>query len=181
MKSLSNMIIVAGTGRHVGKTTFICELISHFSSLYEVTGIKISPHFHQLSYKNALICQPDQFIIRKELDAESGKDSSRMLKAGAHKVFYIEADDKHLSGAMDAIMREIVSNPVICESASLRRLIIPGLFIFIENKPVTRQDKNQDLKEKADIIIHTYKNSFNFNCRDFSFDGKRWKLLKTKG
>jgi len=181
MKAFSNMIVVAGAGRHVGKTTFICELISHFSSLYEVTGIKISPHFHQLSHKNELICHSDHFIIRKELDTESGKDSSRMLKAGAHKVFYIEAADKHVSGAMDAIMSEIGSNPVICESAALRRLIIPGIFIFIENNPVTGQDKNPDLKEKADLIMHTFKNSFNFNYRDISFDGQRWKLLRTKG
>ncbi len=180
MKAFPNMILVAGADRHVGKTTLICELISRFSSLYKVTGIKISPHFHQQSHINELICQSDHFIIRKELDSESGKDSSRMLKAGAHKVFYIEAADKHVSGALNAILSEIGSNPVICESAALRRFIIPGIFIFIENNRVTGKDKNPDLKEKADLIIHTFKNSFNFNYRDISFNGKKWKLLRIK-
>ncbi len=179
MKELSNMILVAGAGRNVGKTVFICELIKHFSSAHELTGIKISPHIHHQSLENIMIRQSNHFIICKEVNAESGKDSSRMLRAGAHKVYYIEAADKYLPDALNAIMPEIDSCPVICESAGLRKFVIPGIFIFIENILHSGYNKNSWQKEKADFIVHAVENSFNFNCRDIDFDRKRWKRTKT--
>jgi len=179
MMEFSNMILVAGEGRNVGKTSLACELIRHFSSAYELVGIKISPHFHQKSHENALVHHSDQFIIYQEINAESGKDSSRMLKAGAHKVYYIESADKYIFDALKVILPEIDSQPVICESAALRKFVHPGIFLFMENIKATGNLKNNVQKEKADLIVHASENSFNFNCRDIHFDGRRWTLLKT--
>lgn len=175
-----NMIIIAGSGRNVGKTSLVCELIRCFSSKHELVGLKISPHFHQKSSDNKLIRQSDHFVIYKETDAESGKDSSRMLSAGARKVFYIESDDKYLPDALNIILPEIQTGPVICESAAIRKFIHPGIFIFIEKPMTSGRNKNEDQKEKADFIVHASKNSFNFNCRDIQFDGRKWTILKKR-
>jgi hypothetical protein len=174
MMKFYNMILIAGAGRNVGKTNLACELIRHFSSALEVVGIKISPHFHQKSHENELVNQSDKFIISKEIHTESQKDSSRMLKAGAHKVYFIEADDKYVSDAFRVVASEIDSRPIICESAALRKFVHPGIFIFIDKNLTPGNSKHEDQKEKADFIVHTFENSFNF--RNIQFDGKRWKL-----
>jgi hypothetical protein len=179
MMEFSNMILVAGAGRNVGKTSLACELIRRFSSAYELVGIKISPHFHQRSHENELIHHSDHFIIYREINAESGKDSSRMLKAGAHHVYYLESSDKYIFDAFMVILPEIDYQPVICESAVLRKFVHPGIFIYIENIKVSGKNKNNDQKEKADLIVHASENSFNFNSRDVHFDGRRWTLLKS--
>jgi len=174
-----NMLLVAGAGRNVGKTSFICELIGHFSSLQELTGIKISPHHHSMSDENMMIHQSDHFIIREEANAGSGKDSSRMLKAGAKRVYYIEAADIYISDALNEIMPGIETRPVICESAALRKYLIPGIFIFIDSIRAEGTGKNADQKEKANFIVHAYKNSFNFNFGDICYNGKKWRLSNT--
>lgn len=178
MMKFSNMILIAGTDRNVGKTSLACELIRHFSSVHELVGIKISPHFHPKSHENELIHQSDHFIICKEINTDSQKDSSRMLKAGAHKVYYIEADDKYVSDAFRIVASEINSRPIICESAALRKFVHPGIFIFVDKNLTSEHYKHEDLKEKADFIVHTFENSINF--RNIQFDGKRWKLLGKK-
>jgi hypothetical protein len=181
MMEFSNMILVGGAGRNVGKTSFICDLIRHFSAAYDLVGIKISPHTHQRSHENEMIRRSDDFIIWVEANAKTGKDSSRMLKAGAHKVYYVEVTDRHTSEALQMIMPEIESYPVICESAALRRFIIPGIFIFIDNMQASANTKNMDQKEKADFILHPSENSFNFNYGNIFFNGKKWIRLKKEG
>lgn len=174
MMKFLNMILVAGAARNVGKTSLVCELIRHFSSAHELVGIKISPHFHQKSHDNKLLYHSDHFIIYEENHVESGKDTSRMLKAGAQKVYYIEAADRYLPDALKIILSEIKTKPTICESAALRKFIDPGIFIFMENTLISGHKKNEDQKEKADFIVCASENSFNFNPGDICFDGKRW-------
>jgi len=41
-----NILLVSGNGRNSGKTTLACKIIERFSKDHEITGLKISPHFH---------------------------------------------------------------------------------------------------------------------------------------
>lgn len=120
----------------------------------------------------------DDYIIYREFSRNSGKDSSRMLKAGASAVYFIESDDNHLAEAFRKLLPVIGSQPVICESASLAKFITPGILIFIENRLLPTESKNANLRRKADFIVHYFENSFDFKTSHLQFVENEWKYLK---
>ena len=128
MKHRAEFLIISGNGRNTGKTTYACRLISRTSSKYAITAIKVSPHFHpNRNFRNILLSD-ENYVICIENDADGEKDSSRMLRAGAKKVYYIEATDSHLETAIKALLGKIrVEGPVICESGGMRNLVRPSL------------------------------------------------------
>jgi len=134
MIKFPNLLLVAGTGRNSGKTTFACSIIEKNSKDIPVTGLKISPHFHGGTDSLKLLVGNENFNLYEEISADSSKDSSKMLQAGALKVFYIETTDSHISHAFDAFVKHIEpGSPVICESPALRNIIDPGLFFILDN------------------------------------------------
>ncbi len=44
--NFNNVILISGSGRNCGKTTVACHIISQLAKMGQVTGLKISPHFH---------------------------------------------------------------------------------------------------------------------------------------
>lgn len=141
MKKKSNILLIAGTGRNVGKTMLACNIISHLSKKINVTGIKISNHFHPVEPGQKIILKTQNYTIFEEM-LISKKDSSRMKQAGAKKVFCIQSKHKFLLEAFDSISTEISGNPVVCESGGLNHFIKPGIFLFVKGKdfPVNKTE-----------------------------------------
>lgn len=127
-----NLILVSGTGRNVGKTTFACSVINHLAKSYNVSAIKISPHKHTISNGSNVLKQISNYRIVEEQDYHTPKDTSRMLRAGARKVYYIQSGDDSLKYVLKDL-NEISdrSSPVVCESGALSSVLIPGLFFVI--------------------------------------------------
>ena len=76
------MILIAGNGRNVGKTTFATEVIRHLSKSNTVIGIKISPHIHGINEGLVVIHKTNDFVVVEER-GHNKKDSSLLLQAGA--------------------------------------------------------------------------------------------------
>ena len=95
----SNILTISGTGRNVGKTSLACRIIHKLGRDQRLTAIKISPHFHTVDYPMPLTEKPGAYSLYKEDRKDSGKDSSKMLAAGADQVFYIQTGDDHLNDA----------------------------------------------------------------------------------
>jgi hypothetical protein len=74
---------VGGTGRHVGKTEFICRLIQKISAQRPVYAIKVSAIFpdEELYHGDHLTDEPSLHLLG-ETNNTSDKDTSRMLQAG---------------------------------------------------------------------------------------------------
>ncbi len=141
MRTVKNLLLIAGTGRNTGKTTLICKIIKRFSAEYGITGLKISPHFHGGTGSLKTIVNDENYNIYEETSTGTGKDSSLMLKSGAAQVFYIEVLDDHLKEAFETFLEIIPPNrTVVCESPALRKYIIPGVFFVVDN------DKNKNKK-----------------------------------
>ncbi len=175
MTTCTNIILIAGSGRNVGKTYLACKLIENLSENLSITAVKISPHFHNEINQHETVYQNNHVIIQKESNSERNKDSSRMLKAGASEVFYVQVEDNHLSSTLPVLNRYIFGNkPVICESASLRKYLIPGIFFFVENNQNNVIKKNSDLKQKADVILQSDFDKKDLNINDIWFDGIKW-------
>jgi hypothetical protein len=131
MINYPEMLLIAGTNRNVGKTTFACKIINDTAIYSPVTAIKITPHFHKLTEKQQIIYKSEQMVISFETDKYSHKDSSKMLQAGAENVFYIQCSDSEIQNVFKIIKPLIPTNhAVVCESGAAFNYIKPGLFIL---------------------------------------------------
>ena len=182
MRTVKNLLLIAGTGRNTGKTTLACNIIKRFSTGNRITGLKISPHFHGGTESLKTIIGNENFNIYVETSILTGKDSSKMLEAGAVKVFYIEVLDAYLKPAFEHFM-EIVppSYPIVCESPALRNQIIPGVFFIVDN--VTNKNKKMEIlqwKESADEWIDSGTENMDSIIPNITLKNNEWKYNALK-
>jgi hypothetical protein len=180
MKSieLPNMLLIAGTGRNSGKTTLACSIFSKFSTFYTISAIKISPHFHNKTGIGTIVYEDECLVIAEETDKKTGKDSSRMLLAGAVKSFFVMTSDEYLPDAMQRILPLL--NPtslIICESGGLRNIVKPGLF-FIVNHAGNHSPKPESvqLKEYCDCWVTYDGNGFDLPLNSIQIENLKWSL-----
>lgn len=163
MQYYPKILLIAGTGRNTGKTLMASSIIKKFSSKNKITGLKISPHFHSGTESLHTLHKSENFNIYQETSISSSKDSSRMLKAGANKVYYIECLDEFMKEAFELFLRlTAVNGPIVCESPALRKYLKPGVFIIVDNQ--SNNNKKQDIlkiKSMADLFIETHKDDSN--------------------
>ena len=148
MIEFPGLLIVSGTGKNSGKTTFICNLIGEHKDKHNITAVKIAPHAHHISPENEILVNNERFQIIRETSKSTGKDSSMMLRAGASEVFYIQAFDDHLRDAFKELAPYLKKDDIfICESGGLRNVVVPDLFVIIHNK------NNPGMKSSAEKMI----------------------------
>ncbi|MCF8227500.1 MAG: hypothetical protein K9G58_04130 [Bacteroidales bacterium] len=174
MEKLKNILLVAGAGRNVGKTSIVTSLVRQFRG-HGIIAIKISPHFHELKQNERFIVQSEKYNILEEQDPGTSKDSSRFLDAGAEKVFFIQSRDEDLGDAFGFLRPMIANNkPVLVESGGLRNFIIPGVFLFVSGP--NRVNRNEHLKEIADKVVGLQAGKPDFNPDIIAWNHSEWKL-----
>jgi len=178
MHHLPNFLILVGTNRNAGKTTLACNIISKFSINNKVVGLKISPHFHELDESEEIISRSGQFVIVEETRTDTEKDSSRMLNAGASKVFYLQVWDENLAPALDALFKLLDPDAlVVCESGWVRNIVKPGLFLILNRMgDDDRKATINKYKNLADAWIDFDGENFDFDVDLLSIQDGKWNL-----
>ncbi len=164
-EKMSNLLLIAGNGRNVGKTYFACEIIKSLAQKTVVYGLKISSHFHPVS-NDSILEQNDKFTIAEETK-RTRKDSSRMLQAGAKKVYFLMAPQTHLLEAFNHMSKLLPEVALVCESGGLHEFIQPGLFFFV-NKNGASIKKHEHLQYKP-IMVNNSGIAFNFNPKNIKY------------
>ena len=167
------MILIAGNGRNVGKTTFASNIIRHLPASTTVIGIKVSPHIHDLNEDLVVIQKTDDFVVAEER-GHNMKDSSLLLQAGAKKVYFIMAKQKYLGEAFALILDQLDHDVVVAESGGLSELLTPGIFFFIKD-PKDQIIKDHYLKYKP-IMVNNGDSGFDFEPEWLSFSNKLFTL-----
>lgn len=149
-----NLLIIGGTGRNVGKTSLALLLLKKFNE-HSIIGLKVSAHRkeEELFHGTHVFYPADNFRITEENCIQPWKDTAQMLNAGASKAFYIEAASNNISEAYKDFKNNFNPEnlPVICESRSLRKHLIPGINILLIDTP----EKISDLDiAQADIVFY---------------------------
>jgi hypothetical protein len=130
---LRNLLIIAGTSTNTGKTTIACRIISELSD-QKITAIKITPHFHEITPGLITIEESAGYALYEETVRDSGKDTSRMLAAGAARVYYVQTTDEKLAEVFARLTKLIPEgSPLVCESPALRNYAEPGAFIIMSS------------------------------------------------
>jgi hypothetical protein len=176
MHFYKNILLIAGTGRNSGKTSLACAIIQKFSPQFPVIGVKVSPHFHGKSERLKILKVDSDFNLYQETLIISNKDTSRMLKSGAQKVFYIETKDHNLRNAFEDLLEYIPENiPVVCESPALAKIINPGIFLITDHDLIPAKKKDiLQMKTSADIIFDINKDSLDELLSSIAFTSKGW-------
>lgn len=172
-----NIMLISGSGRNVGKTSFMRRVIRQNTS-QKLVAVKISPHFHEPTPGLTPILVTDNYRIFKETDLTSGKDSSLFLQAGAEKVFYIQATEAYLEDAFRIITNYISSDqPIIVESAALRKFIVPDFYVFIQKNYEEVKPSALEMQKMADVIVYSDSGQFSMDPSLFVFD-QIWKIAQ---
>ena len=173
-KIVPNLLLIAGTGTKSGKTSAACKIIGQFKSL-KITAIKISPHFHETTEGLVLVSERKGSAIYEETDWSSSKDTSRMLRAGASRVFFAKVWDDELPDVFNTIMETIpVNNPVICESPALRNFVEPGVFIIMASQTTNKQ-KNISHLQRLPHLMFNLEELAVIDSLPIGFDDGRWR------
>ena len=174
-EKIENMILVSGSGRNVGKTTFIRRIIRQ-NTPKNVLAIKITPHFHKATSGLIPIHVGENYAVYEETDRFSEKDTSLFLKAGAKRVFFIQAKDDNLETAFGIVSALIgPDQPVIVESAALRKIRVPSLYIFIQKRFETVKPSAHEMQKLADITVFSEEESFSIDPQTIQYN-QIWKI-----
>lgn len=99
------IVVVGGQSRNVGKTSLACGLIAGMPEC-NWTALKITQFGHGFCARDGKECDcaagsPEHpYALARELDAEGGSDTSRMLRAGAREVYWLRALEGRLKDAL---------------------------------------------------------------------------------
>jgi hypothetical protein len=174
---IPNLMIIAGTGNKSGKTSMACRILEQLRDL-EIVSVKITPHFHETTPGLVLLSEKTGYSVYEETNRDTSKDTSRMLKAGASRVYFAKVTDNSLAEAFEEIMKVIPEGtPIICESPALRHYAEPGLFVIMTSLLI---DNIKDIKSLLDLPHVEFNMDFLAQYKDIpiSFNNGKWISLQ---
>jgi molybdopterin-guanine dinucleotide biosynthesis protein A len=183
MVTKPNFIIIGSTGRNTGKTEFACRLIEKYSKDHQVIGVKVVSIDRNEGNcprggKGCGVCSSlrGDYEIFEEKKIDPSKDTSRMLIAGAQKVYFLKVDKNSLENGLMALVDMIPENAmVVLESNSIRKVIEPGLFIVIKNLNERRvKESCAEVIEYANKIIEFDNMSWDFSPERVLVKDNEW-------
>jgi molybdopterin-guanine dinucleotide biosynthesis protein A len=185
MIELDGMLMVGSAASNVGKTELACALLRKFTKVREVIGIKVTAITGKEGQcprggEGCGVCSSLEgvYSIAEELDGSSEKDTARLLRAGASRVFWLRVEKEHLPEGIKALLdvtgRDTVS---ICESNSLREVVKPGLFLMVaKDEAATWKESAERVKKYADRVLVSDGSSYDLELDRMEFKQTRWVL-----
>jgi hypothetical protein len=139
------VIAVSGHSRNVGKTSIAEGLIAALPE-YGWMALKVSSHRHSGDHvKN--------YAVVEETNCDGGNDTSRFLKAGACRAFWIRAEQ--IETAIPAVRAIINDAPyVLIEGNSVLDFIAADFLILVLNRSVAEfKNSARGILPRADALV----------------------------
>lgn len=172
MNYYPNLLIIRGTGRNIGKTLSACRIIQHLAISHRPVAVKISSHFHPLTDEMEVIIDTENYVVAEE-KSFTDKDSSRMLQAGAHRAYYIQARNEYVLDAFGRLLPEFdPSQPLVVESGGLYDFVEPSVLVHIAGE---KQDKNSHFRPETESVILTSDEVFKNNQISVRFNNHKFE------
>jgi hypothetical protein len=142
MNRYENLLVVGGSGRNVGKTELVCRIIQKVSANLAIYALKVSAISPDTGVQPAPHRAELGAGLFEEHRADTDKDTSRMLRAGADRVFYLHSNGAAIMEHIERFHASVPAGiPVICESNSLYSYINPGLFVLVQGSGTTSKTR----------------------------------------
>lgn len=162
MIRLENMLMIGASGSNVGKTELACALLRRFGRDRPIVAVKVTAIAARdqpcpRGGRGCGVCSSleGEYRITQEVTSDSGKDTGRLLAAGAARVYWLRVLRTHLRQGLAALLETVGRNTVmICESNSLRQVVEPGVFLIVERAEGRPwKDSAEQVKQDADRIV----------------------------
>lgn len=187
MIRLDGMLMIGSAGANVGKTELACALLGKFSKSHDIVGIKVTTIASRdgpcpRDGKGCGECASldGAYSITEETNAHSNKDTARLLRAGASRVFRLRVLKERLQEGLTALQKIMGPGAIsICESNSLRHVVEPGLFLMVRGPgPNGWKSSALKVKEHADKMVFSENGTFSFDLNQVRILNGRWALLE---
>ncbi|KPK43954.1 MAG: hypothetical protein AMJ65_04405 [Phycisphaerae bacterium SG8_4] len=184
MVRLERMLMIGSSGANVGKTELACAVLRKFGGegrdivAIKVTTVKESNGQCPRGGEGCGVCASLEgvYSLTQETDAASGKDTARLLAAGASRVYWLRVLKTHLKEGLAALL-DVVAPEVtsICESNSLRNVVEPGVFLIAEKKGAKLWKPSAlEVREYADRIVVSDGSSFDLDIGRIGLEDGKW-------
>ena len=185
MHKRSDILMIGSADRNVGKTLLACELIRRYAPTLAPVAVKITTIHEEngpcpRGGAGCGVCSSFEgaFCLTQVQDGPPNKDTTRLLDAGASKVFWLRVREGHLDEGITALLAQLPSGqPSIWESNSARQVLEPAAFL------VLRKEGSQQMKESclrvlgyADRILDFNGTGWNLSPDRIVFSSGRWTI-----
>ncbi len=136
---LPGWLVIGATGRNSGKSDLACAVIARLHRAHRIVGVKVTTIAgdERACPRGGEGCGActgleGEFEIREERGREPGKDTTRMLEAGAQRAFWVRCRSGGLRAALAALSPRLGRGTlVVAESNSLVEEARPDLFLMV--------------------------------------------------
>jgi len=190
MKRMPNMLMAGAAGRNLGKTQFLCQAIRAQSANVPVVGIKITAfddvqgeiQADQLLTKTYRTIEGD-YVVTHEKPGDDNKDTHRMYRAGAERVYWLRTKRSHLEQGLEALLKTMADDGIdletaclVCESGGSRNFIEPGLFFIIQEHNDNLKPSCLDVAHLTDRLVNVDGDGWDLHPEELVFENGRWGL-----
>lgn len=185
MVRVRGMLMVGAAGRNAGKTEFACSLLRRFGSTHRIIAVKVTavdrtdgkcPRGGEGCGVCSALGAP--FLLTEETDPPRGKDTGRLLEAGAAQVFWLRVRKKCLAQGLAALRERVGDGAIlICESNSLRLVARPDVFLIVrESTSKQFKESARAVRKHADRIVLSDGRAFDLGADALELAEGRWRL-----
>ncbi|MBI5439591.1 MAG: hypothetical protein HY900_00090, partial [Deltaproteobacteria bacterium] len=136
---LPGWLVIGATGRNSGKSDLACAVIARLHRAHPIVGVKVTTvsDAEDACPRGGDGCGAcsgleGEFEIREEIGSQPGKDTTRMLEAGARRAFWVRCRSGSLRAALTALSPRLGRGAlVVAESNSLVGEAKPDLFLMV--------------------------------------------------
>jgi len=182
--------MIGAAGRKVGKTEFACAVLRRYASSSPLVAVKVTAVTRPgeccpRGGQGCGICGDlnEPYLISREESREGDKDTSRLLAAGASKVYWLRSRRDALLEGLTALLARIPAGTAIaCESNSSRLVLEPGLFLVLRAKRQTRiKESCRQVIDLADRICDFEEEGWDLAPNRLVFAEARWTIRPEAG
>jgi len=187
MTKLDGMLLIGSAGRNAGKTNLTCAIVRKYSKTIPIAGIKITTIRAKDGQcprggRGCGVCSSlvGDFCITEEADRNSRKDTSRLLAAGASRVFWLRVMRTHLREGLTALL-DIVGRDqaCVCESNSLRQVVEPSVFLIVRNRDSGAwKSSAREVRKYADRVVNWDEGGFDLDISRIKLIDGKWALME---
>ena len=182
------MLMAGAAGRNRGKTEFLCRAIRAQSQHRPVVGIKITSFddadgeilVDQMKSKTYRSIAGNHLVTR-ETPGDDNKDTHRMYRAGADKVYWLRSKRSFLSQGLDELFQTMEADGIdpetaclVVESGGSRNFIEPGLFFIIQEHNDAIKPSCAEVAHWVDRLVNVSGNGWDLLPEDLLFENGRW-------
>ena len=182
-----HILIVGAAGRNVGKTSLSCAIIQHVSRTRPIVGVKVTTVEDHAGGcprgdEGCGVCESlvGPWSITEETAPPEGKDTARLLDAGASAVFWLRVHSDRLADGVRALLDRLPKDvPVVCEGNRLRTAVEPGLFVVVHKRGSDRMKPScRSVWSLADAAIPSDDGRPAVRAEAFGLQDGRWTFRR---